>query len=67
MQAFHDSPHPMIDLALQCLQQERTSCVERLQAMLEAPGTEVEVQGYLRRIANINAALVRLAGAHFVH
>ena len=57
----------VIDLALQSLQQERTACVERLGVMLASNGNDAEVQGYLRRIENINAALVRLAGSHIVH
>jgi hypothetical protein len=57
----------MIDLAVQGLQEERSACVARLSQMLAASGVEEEVQGYLRRIENINQALVRLAGAHIVH
>lgn len=57
----------VIDLALQSLQQERSACVERLGVMLASNGNDTEVQGYLRRIENINAALVRLAGSHIVH
>lgn len=60
-------PHSVIDLALQSLQQERSACVERLGVMLASNGHDTEVQGYLRRIENINAALVRLAGSHIVH
>ena len=61
------APQSVIDLALQNLQQERSACVERLGVMLASNGNDTEVQGYLRRIENINAALVRLAGSHIVH
>ena len=61
------APQSVIDLALQSLQQERSACVERLGVMLASNGNDTEVQGYLRRIQNINAALVRLAGSHIVH
>lgn len=57
----------MIDLSMQCLQEERTACVARLEAILAASGHSTEVEGYLKRIDNINAALVRLAGSHIVH
>jgi hypothetical protein len=57
---------PIIDLALQGLQEERSACVARLQKVLSDAGHELEVAGYLRRIDNINAALVRLAGARLV-
>ncbi|MDX2158683.1 MAG: hypothetical protein SFW09_19450 [Hyphomicrobiaceae bacterium] len=56
----------VIDLAFQGLQEERTACVDRLQKVLSSAGNELEIEGYLRRIQNINAALVRLAGAHIV-
>jgi|LNFM01.1.fsa_nt_gb hypothetical protein len=57
----------VVELALQSLQDQRTSCVARLQAVLEAPGRDTEVEGYLKLIDNINAALIRLASAHIVH
>lgn len=51
-----------VELALQSLQDERTECVRRLEATLAARGAETEIQGWLQRIADINATLVRLAG-----
>ncbi|MEZ5855744.1 MAG: hypothetical protein R3D67_13735 [Hyphomicrobiaceae bacterium] len=53
----------MIELALQDLQMEREACVGRLRQVLEQSQHADEAQGYLRRIDNINAALVRLASA----
>jgi hypothetical protein len=56
----------MIELALQGLQEEREMCVVRLQAILADSAHAIEAQAYLRRIDNINAALVRLASAHLL-
>jgi hypothetical protein len=67
MQTQHFQSRSLIDLAVQGLQEERSACVARLQSVMAATGHELEVAGYLRRIENINAALVRLAGAHIVH
>lgn len=64
MQMTNEQPVSSIELALAGLQEERTSCVRRLEAVLSSQGAESEVEGYLRRIDNINAALIRLAGAH---
>jgi hypothetical protein len=54
-------------MALVGLQEERSACVRRLEAMLAAQGPRTDVEAYLARIQNINAALVRLAGARLVH
>lgn len=51
----------IIELALQSLREERTACVKRLEIMLGLRECGTEVEGYLRRIDNINAALIRLA------
>lgn len=67
MSPEHAHPRSMIDLALQGLQEERLACVDRLEKVIAATGHEAEVEGYLKRIENINAALVRLAGSHIVH
>lgn len=67
MQVADEQPRSAIELALQGLQEERTSCVRRLEAVLMNRGPELEVEGYMRLIDNINAALIRLAGAHVVH
>jgi len=56
-----------IEMALVGLQEERSACVRRLEAMLAAQGPRTDVEAYLARIQNINAALVRLAGARLVH
>ncbi|MGE0702230.1 MAG: hypothetical protein AB7O57_24245 [Hyphomicrobiaceae bacterium] len=64
MPVRHDDTRSVIDLALQSLQEERSACVRRLEAVLADSGATTEVEGYLRRIENINASLVRLAGAH---
>lgn len=63
MPVSDDEPRSVIELALQGLQEERTSCVRRLQAVLDSKGAETEIEGYMRLIDNINAALIRLAGA----
>ena len=64
MQITNEQPASSIELALAGLQEERSSCVRRLEAVLHSQGAQAEVEGYLRLIANINAALIRLAGAH---
>lgn len=50
-----------IELAIMGLQQERCACVSRLTALLESAEHAMEAQGYMRRIANINDALIRLS------
>ncbi len=67
MSVSSDRSVSAFELALQSLQDERSSCVARLHAVLEAPGRNTEVEGYLKLIENINAALIRLASAHIVH
>jgi hypothetical protein len=57
----------LVDLAVEGLQEERSACVRRLQQIMADHEHGREVEGYLSRIDNINQALVRLAGAHFVH
>ena len=66
MQMTDEQPSSAIEHALQGLQEERTSCVRRLEAVLSNRGPDLEVEGYLRLIDNINDALIRLAGAHVV-
>ena len=56
----------VIDLAVQGLQEERSACVRRLEHVLADATLALEAQAYLKRIENINAALVRLAGSHVV-
>jgi len=50
-----------IELALQDLQEERCACVVRLRALLRAGQPSPEAQGYMRRIENINEALIKLS------
>ena len=50
-----------IELTMMGLQQERRSCVSRLCALLERGGASLEAEGYMRRLDNINAALIRLS------
>lgn len=59
-------PHA-VETALESLRQERVACVERLGVILATNGSDAEIDSYLRRIEDINAALVRLAGGHVVH
>ena len=56
-----------VETALQGLQDERAACVARLHAVLSMQGCDSEVEGYLKRIDSINAALIRLASDHIVH
>ena len=56
-----------IEVALESLRQERVACVEQLGVILATNASDAEIESYLRRIEDINAALVRLAGAHVVH
>ena len=53
----------MIDMALRGLQEEREACVQRLCKVLEHSEHADEAHAYLKRIDNINAALVRLASS----
>ena len=57
----------VIDLAVQGLQEERSACVQRLASVLSDAARAEEAEAYLKRIENINAALVRLASSHVVH
>lgn len=56
----------LIERTLEGLKDERSACVARLKQVLAAVGYEQEVEAYLRRIDNINAALIRLAATRFV-
>jgi hypothetical protein len=62
-----DRSQSVIEHALQSLQDERSACVARLHAALEASGARGEIEAYLKRIESINAALIRLASSHLVH
>ncbi|MFV0298291.1 MAG: hypothetical protein ACK5JT_19475 [Hyphomicrobiaceae bacterium] len=53
----------ILEVTLQSLQEEREACVARLRRVLQQTESAEEAQGYLRRIDNINAALVRLAAS----
>lgn len=67
MIAQHAEVRSVVDLAIQGLQEERAACVLRLNDLLTRAEQHMEAQGYLRRIENVNNALVRLAGSHIVH
>lgn len=62
MHTEHAVPSP-IELAIMGLQQERCACVSRLRALLASAEHATEAQGYMRRIENINEALIRLSRA----
>jgi hypothetical protein len=67
-----ERPVQAIELALQSLKIERAAYVARLTAVLERAddGKDVggqDVDGYLERIENINAAMIRLASVSMKH
>jgi hypothetical protein len=64
MSLSSDRAQPVIDLALQSLQDERTACVARLHDILRATGDALEVEDHLKRIEHINAELIRLASSY---
>jgi hypothetical protein len=67
MRTEHAAPVPTtIELAIMGLQQERCACVSRLTLLLKNAEHAIEAQGYMRRIANINQALIRLSRAEVV-
>lgn len=57
----------VVELAIMGLQQERCACVSRLTALLHDTDHSTEAQGYMRRIENINEALIRLSRAEVVY
>jgi len=59
--SISDRPGRAIEQALQRLKIERAAYVARLTALLERAGGGKDVDGYLERIENINAAMIRLA------
>jgi hypothetical protein len=56
-----------IEQALQRLKTERAAYVARLTARLERTDGGKDVDGYLERIENINAAIIRLASVVMRH
>jgi hypothetical protein len=65
--SISDRPGRAIEQALQRLKTERAAYVARLTARLERAGGGKDVDGYLERIENINAAMIRLASVVMRH
>lgn len=51
----------IVDQQLAALQQERSLYIERIAALMKAPGRSSELEGYLRLVENVNEAAIRLA------
>lgn len=66
MEAIVDQPTTPFEIAVEGLQEERLSCVRRLEAALLAESGNGEIETYLQRIESINNALIRLAEAYVI-
>ena len=66
MEVADDQSTSAFELAREGLQEERQSCVRRLEAALLAEDGQGDIESYLRRIDSINHELIRLAEAHVV-